>query len=122
MALRLSSHRKPVGIHAASHPGRCGGVLGIKMVTREKVVYLDKFAVVLPDGNGLSWKMRDFLDHMLVPPCSHLGGTAFAGVFLLLCQALFFLVKRFGFQDHFFQFKGWVTVQSAFLEGRERWP
>lgn len=54
---------------------------------------------------------------MLEPPCSHLGGIAVA--FLLLSQALFFLVKRFGFQDHFFQFKGWVTVQSAFLEGRE---
>lgn len=57
---------------------------------------------------------------MLVPACSHLGGIAVAVAFLLLSQALFFLVKRFGFQNHFFQFKGWVTVQSAFLEGRER--
>lgn len=73
--------------------------------------------MVLLDGDQLAWKMRNFLDHVLVPACSHLGGIAFAGVFLLLSQALFFLVKRFGFKDHFFQFKGWVTVQSAFLGG-----
>lgn len=53
--------------------------------------------MVLLDGNQLSWKMRELLDLMLVPACSHLGGIVFAGVFLLLSQAFFFLVKRFGF-------------------------
>lgn len=53
-------------------------------------------AVVLLDGSQLAWKMRGLPDHTLVPACSHLGGIAFASV-LLLSQALFFLVKRFGF-------------------------
>lgn len=66
-------------------------------------------AVVSLEGNQLAWKRRGLLDHTLVPACSHLGGITFANV-LLLSQALFFLVKRFGFEDHFFQFKGRVTV------------
>ena len=70
---------------------------GNKVGHKGKNGLFKQFAVVLLDGNQLSWKMRDFLDHMLVPACSHLGGIAVAGVLLLLSQALFFLVKRFGF-------------------------
>lgn len=50
---------------------------------------------------------------------AYLGGITFPHFLLLLGQALLFLVKRLGLQNHFFELKGGVAVQPAFLQGSQ---
>lgn len=49
---------------------------------------------------------------------AYLRGITLPHLLLLLCQTLLFLVKRFGLQNHFFQFEGGVAIQPAFLQER----